>query len=186
MNFWRIFLFAILVGWLMIVGTLFVRFNKQGVHVAATAAIALPSDDRWLSERRLMQDLIVNLSSTHELLVGRLDAAVIERDMLRKQLLQMQRAEQSLSTSSSTISATSTTREITLKSSSLATVTPVKDTTVPASTLARSREQDESRWPCGLQAPQCRHPHERFLTYTQGGGFNNQRQSLERAFQVSC
>jgi hypothetical protein len=38
---------------------------------------------------------------------------------------------------------------------------------------------------CGLLYPRCTNDDELFVTYTQGGGFNNQRQSIERAFQVA-
>jgi hypothetical protein len=38
---------------------------------------------------------------------------------------------------------------------------------------------------CDLAEPACTNDGELFLTYTQGGGFNNQRQSIERAFQLA-
>jgi hypothetical protein len=38
---------------------------------------------------------------------------------------------------------------------------------------------------CGLTHPRCTNDEELFVTYTQGGGFNNQRQSIERAFQIA-
>ena len=53
-----------------------------------------------------------------------------------------------------------------------------------SSSSSKSAAPSSSTSLCGLQAPVCRHNEQRFLTYTQGGGFNNQRQSVERAFQV--
>lgn len=69
-------------------------------------------------------------------------------------------------------------RASTVATTTTTTTSLARSTTVTTATLDRPTEL------CGLSAPTCRHDDERFLTYTQGGGFNNQRQSIERAFQV--